>query len=153
MNEEKKQKKEIPGNSSADSCAVLLGQSKDGKTHAVLIGALKVVIVKDGPNTWFAQGLDIDYAAQGNSVESVKKNFENGLVATIDIHLKAYSGLAKLLKPAPENVWQEMFYGPLMGQTKAVRNHYFQISVHSPDSVKKFTLFENIDYFELAQAA
>ena len=31
---------------------------------------------------WYAQGIEIDYAAQGNSVEEVKERFGSGLYAT-----------------------------------------------------------------------
>jgi hypothetical protein len=138
----------------SSSCTVVHGQSSDGKVHFVGIGSLKVVIVKDGPTTWFAQGLDIDYAAEGTNVENVKLNFQNGLISTIDQHLKANNSLSKLLKPAPNDVWQEMYYGPLLGKGKVLKN-YHQISIHLPDQIKKFTAFENIgiEYFELEQAA
>lgn len=98
-----------------EPCSVVQGQSKDGKVHVVGISALKVVIVKDGENAWFAQGLDIDYAAEGTSVENVKDNFENGLTATLHQHLLVYSNLNKLLKPAPPEIWQEMFYSHVIG--------------------------------------
>lgn len=140
------------GTANTEGCTVVQGKTQDG-SHVVGIGALKVVIVKDGPSTWFAQGLDIDYSAGGTSVESVKKNFENGLIATIDVHLKAYNNIAKILKPAPQEIWQEMFYGPITAKPTTVASNYYQISVHSPDQIKKFTLFENIEYFELALAA
>ncbi len=138
-----------------DNCSIFQGKGKtqDGDVHVVAIGALKVVIAKDGANSWFAQGLDIDYAAEGTSVENVKENFVNGLVATIDLHLKAYADLSKFLKPAPQDVWQEMFYGPLMGHKTTVAQKYYQISVHSKDKVQKIGYFENIAYFELALAA
>jgi len=137
------------------TCAIVHVPSPDGKFHFVGIGALKVVIMNDSAqNTWVAQGLDIDYAAQGTSVENVKENFQNGLIASIDLHLKAYNSFAKLLKPAPNHVWQEMYYGPLFGQVKALKS-YYGISLHLPDQIKKFTAFENIgiEYFELAVAA
>jgi hypothetical protein len=136
-----------------ENCTVLHGKTKDGKTNVVAIGALKVVIAKDASQLWFAQGLDIDYAAEGTSIEDVKKNFVNGLVATIDLHLKAYADLSNVLKPAPQEVWQEMFYGPLMGQKTTVAKKYYQISVHSTDHVQQMAYFENIEYFELALAA
>jgi hypothetical protein len=133
-----------------EACMVVHGQTQDGKTHVVGIGNLKVVIVKDGENTWFAQGLDIDYAAQGTSVENVKHNFENGLAATIHEYIKAYNSPAKMLKPAPPEVWQEMFYG--LNDQKALKNRFWQVSYHKVEAVHKFIHFENIEYFEVEEA-
>ena len=56
---------------------------------------------------WFAQGLEIDYAAQGSSFEDVRKNFENGLMLTIGSYLKTYGDLQRLLVVAPDEVWKE----------------------------------------------
>src|SRR5579863_5371997 len=49
----------------------------DGNRHIVGIGNLRVIIVPDG-KLWFAQGLEIDYAVQGNSVEDAKRQLEAG---------------------------------------------------------------------------
>jgi hypothetical protein len=151
------QQKIVNENTAAEECKIFYGKTPDGKTHIVGISALKVVIVKDGCN-WFAQGLDVDYAAEGISVENAKQNFENGLVATIHQHLKAYNEPSKMLKPAPPEVWQEMFYAPLTGLnvSNAIHNKYYQLSVHSlegNDAFKKFTLFKSIEYYIEIEAA
>ena len=72
--------------------------------HAVLIQSLRVVIVRDGEQ-WFAQGLELDYAAAGNSQDDVKSRFEKGLAATIDAHLQEYGSVEKILKIAPQEAW------------------------------------------------
>jgi hypothetical protein len=146
------EKKIVPTSVTEDNCTVFHAKTKDGKINVVAVNALKVVIARDGAG-WFAQGLDIDYAAGGSTPDVAKANFENGLVASIDLHLKAYNSISKLLKPAPQAVWQEMFYGPLIGQNTTQAKNYHQISVHSPDQIKMFTFFQNIEYFELALAA
>jgi len=141
----------VAQNAGAEDCQIFYGKTPDGKLHIVGISALKVVIMKDGAN-WFAQGLDVDYAAEGVDVENAKQNFENGLVATIHQHIKAYNEPTKVLKPAPPEVWQEMFYAPLMGATisNVIHNKYYQMSVHSLEgnaAFQKFTLFKNIEYY------
>ena len=95
----------------------------DGVTHLVGLGPIKVIVCNEG-GSWFAQGLDIDYAASGNSFEAVKHNFEVGLYATIDLHIKAYNGLKKFLKPAPLDAWQELY------EAGGTAFDFTQISVH-----------------------
>ena len=72
--------------------------------HAVLIQSLRVVIVQDGEQ-WFAQGLELDYAAVGINQQDVKSRFEDGLAATIHEHLKVYGSVEKILKVAPQEAW------------------------------------------------
>jgi hypothetical protein len=107
----------------------------DGSIHVVGIGNLRVVIVKDDKH-WFAQGLEIDFAEQGESVPDVKKNFEDGLRTTIDQHLKINGTIKNLLKPAPPEVWAD-----ILGDPSADKKFYSQISVH----VEKLP-FEGIEY-------
>lgn len=113
------------------------GPVKGGTVHLVGIGNLRVVIVKDDKH-FFAQGLEIDYAEQGDSVEDVKKNFENGLRATIDQHLKINGTIKKLLRVAPPEVWADV-----LGDPSADRNFYSQVSVHK--MIEKLP-FEGIQY-------
>ena len=80
---------------------------KDGSKHIVDIKNFRVLIVPDG-GKWFAQGLEIDYAAQGESVAKTKQNFERGLKATISSHLKMYGGIQNLLKKASPDVCREI---------------------------------------------
>lgn len=80
---------------------------KDGVHHLVGIGNIRVVIVPDG-DAFFAQGLEIDHAAQGSSIEEVKKNFEKSLTATIEQHLKIHGDIGGILEIAPPEVWKEL---------------------------------------------
>src|SRR5690242_18115309 len=68
--------------------------------HVVGLGNLRVFIVQDD-GMWFAQCQDINYAAQGASLTEVKQNFEQGLAATIDEHLKVFGNLENLLASMP----------------------------------------------------
>jgi len=87
------------------------------------IGKLQVVISRDEKG-WFAQGLEIDYAAAGPTLAKVKKNFEKGLRGTIHLHLKMYETIDKLLSPAPKKVWKENYW--------ADKHYTFtQVSFHS----------------------
>jgi hypothetical protein len=116
---------------------------QDGSDHLVGIGNLRVIICQED-DQWFAQGLEIDYAADGNSFEEVKLNFQNGLRGTIDLHLRAYNSLDKLLKIAPAEAWQELLHD---GQ----RMRYTQVSLHSIFENEKMPFefpFTNIDYME-----
>ena len=101
----KKKKKHPPVHTTA-----FHGQSEDG-FNVVGIGNLRVVLIQDD-DAWFAQGLEIDYAAQGSSVEDVKKKFAQGLCATLHENLKAYGNIERILRVAPPQVWNELFYNP-----------------------------------------
>lgn len=84
----------------------------DGKNkHVVGVKALQVLLLKDGDG-WFAQGLQIDYAACGDSIAAAKKNFETGLAHTIGEHLVMYGDIEKLLKVAPQEAWHEYLHAP-----------------------------------------
>jgi len=98
--------------------------SDDGSKELVGIGNVRVIIVPDG-NSFFAQGLEIDYAAQGSTVARTKENFEKGFRATIQQHLEIYGNLKHFLVPAPLPVWQEM-----LPETAAEHNRYSHVSVH-----------------------
>lgn len=82
----------------------------DDERHLVGIGNLHVLITeRDGE--WFAQGVEIDYAATGWSLEAVKQHFELGLKATVGLHINKFNSIDRLLRFAPESVW-----GPLKSQ-------------------------------------
>lgn len=111
--------------------------------HVVGIGNLRVILVPDG-DFWFAQGLEIDYAAQGKSKPDAKRKFENGLLSTIQQHLKIHGSIEKLLKIAPPAVWKEFLYDPA-GQA----NFYSQVSAHTIDALP----FGGIEYIQQGDAA
>lgn len=100
-------------------------KSKDGSKHVVGIKNLSVVI-SNHEGIWFAQGMEIDYAAQGDSFEGVKKAFEKGLTASVQEHLRIFGNLTKFLKPAESEAWTEFY------QAKACQE-YTQISLHQTE--------------------
>jgi hypothetical protein len=115
-------------------------KSKDG-CSIVGIGNLRVVIVQE-EDSWFAQGLEIDYAAQGTDIKDVKKQFGDGLAATVREHLKIFGTIENLLKVAPQDVWKDM----LLGVT-GKRYCYSQVSVHNLGKELKESLpFDGIQY-------
>ncbi len=120
------------------------GTASNGRTHVVGIGNLRVTIVKDG-KYWTAQGLEIDYIAQGASVEDVKSQFEDGLAATIQQHLCIYGDIRKLLVPAPTEIWQDTL------DPETIHRRYSQLTIHQV--IREATPFTGIDYLELASAA
>ena len=76
--------------------------------HVVGIGDLRVVLIQE-ENDWYAQGLEIDYLAQGPSIEDAKENFETGLAATFHENLRVFGTIQSVLVPAPVEVWKEQF--------------------------------------------
>ena len=77
---------------------------RDADTHAVVVDALRVVLVQDD-DCWFAQGLELDYAASGHDLDDVKRRFEQGLIATFNEHLRTYGTVENFLKVAPQQAW------------------------------------------------
>ena len=117
----------------------------DGATHVVGIGPIKVIICHDG-DAWFAQGVDIDYAANGSSLSNVKRNFEIGLAGTIDLHIKLYGNLKKFLKPAPQDVWDELH---------DIGTHHAYVHVSFHDDLSKslgLTGYDGFNYVEPCEA-
>ena len=45
--------------------------------HLVTIGALRVLITEEVDGLWSAQGIEIDFAACGVSLEDVQRRFES----------------------------------------------------------------------------
>jgi hypothetical protein len=120
-------------------------ESEDGAEHLVGIGNLRVVLYNDD-GSWFAQGLEIDYFAEGQSLPDVQERFRNGLSATIDYHLKVYGGISGILQAAPPEVWKEFLEG---GAT--ARKRYSQVSFHAgSEDLGMLLPFAGVDFYEKA---
>ena len=66
---------------------------------------LRVAVVPDGA-AWFAQGIDVDYFAQGGTPKEAEKNFTEGLQLMIKLHMTEFKNL-QYLNPPPPTVPQE----------------------------------------------
>ena len=99
------------------------GTTPDG--NVVGVGNLRVLL-RNADGYWFAQGLEIDYAAQGDSIADVQQRFENGLECTIREQLKVFGTIDKLLVQAPGEVWRELWDG----KPKCVAMRHSQLSTH-----------------------
>jgi muconolactone delta-isomerase len=60
---------------------------------------IHVVCVPDG-KFWFGQGVELDYAAAGTTIDELKDNFVRGFKATTDVHLEEYGKLSIRQTPA-----------------------------------------------------
>lgn len=60
---------------------------------------IHTIIVKDGDTHWFAQALNIDYAACGLSLADIQRNFEIGLRGTIEANLKRFKNISRIVAP------------------------------------------------------
>ncbi len=117
---------------------------KGGSAHIVGIGDLRVILSKED-GSWFAQALEIDYFAEGVSLEDVKKRFEDGLVLTIDENLRVFGHIKGVLVPPPRGVLEELV------SCQPVR--YSQLSRHvfldeQPHLLPSGFPFQAIQYFE-----
>jgi len=121
--------------------------NKDGSTHVVGIGNLRVML-QDDEGSWFAQGLEVDYFAQGSTIEDAQRRFQEGLRETIDFHLKMYGKIDGVLRVAPQEVWDE-FHGDQPG----LRKLYSQVSIHLDGDLLTAFPYESIAYYGKEQAA
>lgn len=78
---------------------------------------LHVTIEPDG-KSWFAQGLDVDYAAQGDSPEEALHNFVRGLHLTINIYRREMLDLGRLLEASPQEAFDSLLRAAAHPATK-----------------------------------
>lgn len=83
-----------------------------GTLHGILLDSLRVRLFNDD-GYWFAQGLEIDHFAQGETEDKVKENFIKSLKSTIKHHLFMYGHLKNLTIPAPKEVLDEARLAPV----------------------------------------
>lgn len=141
MTQEKEKKTRRRKSLSSPTRAIQIS-TPTGEHHAVGVWNLHVLIVPDG-RFWFAQGLEIDYAVQGDSVADAKMQFEKGLSATIHHHIRIFGDIEKLLRVAPNEVWMDLWKS-----AKAQHKSYSQISLHEMTGI-----FHEIEYSEIGCAA
>jgi hypothetical protein len=103
------------------------------------MGPLRVHIVyEDG--AWFAQGLELDYAAEGATLAQAQEHFERGLMSTVLLNTtgsseETESKLRKLLHPAPSSAWEECLGDVLAERIKPDRRTSDAVRLLPFDSV------------------
>lgn len=117
----------------------------DDNNHVVGLGAIRVLICHEG-DEWLAQGVEVDYAASGTSLEDVQGRFERGLELTVRAHLTMHDTIDGLLKYAP---------GDILKMLPAEEEFNFdQVSYHDlPESVSHSIPFSKVAYINDACAA
>lgn len=109
---------------------------KHGDNHLVGLNALRVLLTPDG-DAWFAQGLEIDYAASGATAEEVKTNFSEGLKLTVGEHLRIYGNIERLLKVAPQEAWSEFF----SAAPEAIQAEYSALGLYQDEAADEAAVF------------
>lgn len=127
-------------NKKHESATAFHAASADASSHVVAFGNLRVMISQETDGAWIAQGLEIDYFAQGESLEAAKESFADGLAATVKEHLQFYGTIKGLLVVAPPEAWQA-FYA---AQKCLVHS---QISFHETTPVLEKTGFMGADFY------
>ena len=61
--------------------------------------ALQVVVRREAPETWIAEGVTVDYAVQGTSGQDAMKRFEEGLKAAVRAHVERFGTAKRFLEP------------------------------------------------------
>jgi hypothetical protein len=128
------------------SASVIHASTDDGRQQAVGIN-LRVLIVPDG-KFWYAQGIEIDYGAQGTSVEDAKEHFEQGLSGTVRLHLQKHGHIEKLLRHTSGEALKEA------REFSDKIERFVQVSFHDIDaeSAKVFP-YPEVEYYRLTKAA
>ena len=72
------------------------------------IGVLLIKEITNGQESWVAQGLHYDIAAQGKTAEAAKDAFDKVVTAHIDYDVRSNRTPLASLKPAPQQFW-DMF--------------------------------------------
>lgn len=103
----------------------------NGDQHIVGFKALRVLLSKEDAS-WFAQGLEIDYASAGASIEEAKRNFETGFQKTISEHLKLNGSIEKMLKIAPQYAWDEFYAARFLD----LKQEYTTLQFHDLGSIQ-----------------
>ena len=103
---------------------------------------LQVVVAPDGDG-WIAQGLEIDYAAGGDSPDDARMRFGHGLRALIQLHLETHGGIDALIVPASLEAWKDLMPAELDSEEW----FYSTVSFHKflPPGIRYFP-FANIRY-------
>ncbi|MES9948731.1 MAG: hypothetical protein ABW118_07215 [Candidatus Thiodiazotropha sp.] len=120
------------------SSKVKIVHAKKECNHAVAVGSLRVIIQKNHDG-WFAQGVEIDFAACGETLDDAQTRFEKGLVATVHRHLERFDSVERLLKFAPNEVVEKL--------SKGNEYSFDMITIHDLSDTLRLP-FQKIAYLE-----
>jgi hypothetical protein len=105
----KKLARKVTVETAHSSTGTVAVHATSGEHHFVVFGDLRVMVLQDEDGSWFARGLEVDFAEQGTSVKDVQDRFERSLSSTINAHLKRHGHIRNLLRIAPPDVWKEFY--------------------------------------------
>ncbi len=120
----------------------------DGCTHTVGFGDLRVMVLEED-GIWYAQGMEVDYIAQGVTKEDAMRAFEDGLAKTIRANLEHVGHIRGLLQTADSETWGEFYSQSEDGQYfySCVSKHALKERSDEPSMVAFSKLpFEQIAY-------
>ena len=80
---------------------------KDGDDHLFALANIQVYI-SEAQDGFFAQAMQVDYFACGETLEDVQNRFTKGLIATREGHLHRFGTIKNFLKWAPDDVRAEI---------------------------------------------
>ena len=112
--------------------------TRDGSV--VALGNLRVLITKED-GSWIAQGLEIDYAIDGENLKDAKRRFEDGLAMTVESHIRVHGNIDNLLKAAPPEVWADYY----ADRNTLRRYEHSQVLVHT---LQHHLPFDGIEFYE-----
>jgi len=124
----------------------------DGEMTASVGIALQVILAEQEKNAWVAQGIEIDYAAEGETAAEAKMHFEQGLCATVLAHMIQQKPLGGFMAGAPPHDWTHLLKTGhvYLYQTTVVNTlPELAMKVCKKDSIP----FELIKYFSVSPVA
>ncbi|SRR5258706_3037598 len=95
--------------------------------HLVAVWNLRVWVTEED-GVFFAQGLEVDYAAQGSSLKEVMDTFFEGFTRTIDAHLREYGDISNFLKPVSASVLMD--FNAKKGQREPISCMTISLHLH-----------------------
>lgn len=118
----------------------------DGHGHCLIgLANLRVILFTEDLS-WFAQGIDIDYLAEGSTEEEAKKNFEEGLCGTLHAYYSKYGTIRGRLRAASRQLVREV-----AAQENAKGATFGSISIQKLDWVDD-PAFVDFPYRDIAYA-
>ena len=106
----------------------------DDSGDEVACSRLNVVLKRDD-EFWYAQGVQIDYVAQGVNIEDVQAKFVEGLAETLLLHAQRFGSVEKVLRWAPESEWKDELH-----------NEHYRVSFHAFDDNETRQLAELLPF-------